>query len=117
MKLDGLTVYVPVAGSRLRGWILPGSGIVGTVQPGTGRVLIDYEGNKYGAASLGPYEERVYHAHDRHTWRGRGYPTIARALVPFEELIEVGFYDPETRTVHIDRQDVVDDWLAAAVPS
>jgi hypothetical protein len=92
VERDGRTVYVPVADSRLRGVIRRGSGIVGTAIPGPGRrVLIDFEGNLYGSLQMGEYEERVFHAYDRHVWKGRGYPTVARMIVEAEQLLEVGF--------------------------
>jgi hypothetical protein len=105
-KLEGRTVYVPAPDSHLRQTIAAGSGIVGTPQD-DGRVLIDYEGNLYGAAQLNDYTARVYHAHDRHVWPSgldpakpaTGYPTVARALVEGSELLEVGSYDPDSRTI------------------
>lgn len=87
-KRIGDTVYVPAADSHLRRSILPGSGIVGTAQDDR-QVLIDYEGDRYGQGRT--YEERIYHAWDRHTWGENGYPTVARMLVDADELIEVGF--------------------------
>jgi hypothetical protein len=148
-KRDGTTVYVPTLKSHLRRMILPGSGIVGTGQD-DGRVLIYYEGNKYGAASLADYGDRVYHAWGRMTWEGRGYPTISWALVDAGELLEVGFllvpeqpdeiaigaelrrrghFGPMSFAIRdsvrrelakprvvIDRQDIVDEWVAEARP-
>src|SRR5207253_7459535 len=68
-----------------------GSGIVGKVM-GDGNVLIDFEGAIHGQEMS--YEDRVHHAWGRHTWNdGRGYPTIARMVVPFKDLIEVGFLE------------------------
>lgn len=111
---DGRTVYVPAPGSDLRRTIAPGSGIVGTAVPGTDKVLIDYEGAIYGQAM--DYEERIYHAHDRHTWRGRGYPTAARVLVDAGELVEVGTL---TRIAHrpwvrvtLTRPELLEEWCA-----
>jgi hypothetical protein len=110
MKREGRTIYVPVPSSHLRNLIARGSGIVGTPQ-GNGRVLIDYEGNLYGAENLKTYEERVYHAHDHHTWGAYGYPTVARALVEAKELEPVGSFDPETKTVQINEHGILDEWL------
>ena len=110
----GTTLYVPNAGSPLRISIREGSGIVGTDVPGDDRVMIDYEGAIYGQSNIRTYEDRVWQAWGRHT---ENYPTVARAYVKREELIEVGFLDPERREIHVDRQDVVDEWCAVAVPS
>jgi hypothetical protein len=149
MKRDGTTIYVPVADSPLRRTIHPGSGIVGTPQPRTGRALIYYQGNESGLEAFETYEARCYHAWGRMTWKGRGYPTVATSVVSLEELIEVGFIIPPTAPdelaigealrrhgyfgpmsfdirdavrrelmqpkVQIDRQDVVDEWLATMV--
>jgi hypothetical protein len=49
---DVLDLYVPTRGSRLNDLIAPGSGIVGRIDPETRQVVIDYEGNLYGAANL-----------------------------------------------------------------
>jgi hypothetical protein len=76
-----LNVYVPAPGSDLG--IVPGSGIVGTPQD-DGLVLIDYEGNLYGASNIGTFEDRIHHAAGRHIMR---YPTVARLLVSASKLI------------------------------
>jgi len=92
--------------------IVAGSGIVGTPNPVEAMaadrmsfaermlndeplalVLIDYEGNLYGAVGLDTYEGRVRRAYERHVSR---YPTVARMLVPAAELVQIGWYDPET---------------------
>jgi hypothetical protein len=113
-----LTVYVPTDSSAeaLLG-IKPGSGIVGspehddplagmpalTDELTSGRIRIDYEGNLYFAHNLTTFEERVYHAADRHLYDGgRGYPTIARKWVPRRWLREVGVYDYATRRLVAD---------------
>lgn len=121
----GTTLYVPNADSHLRRMIHPGSGIVGTPYDTTAGGIyrpdgepsseIDYEGAVYGQANMATYEERVYHAWDRHVTR---YPTVARMVVPTDQLIEVGFLIPmpgDRPQIVIDRQDVVDEWCAATV--
>jgi hypothetical protein len=90
-----LRVYLPTPGRPTT--IAAGSGIVGTPQPG-GQVLIDYEGNLYRSRSMGCYADRVDTAASRHTTH---YPTVARALVPAEHLVHLGFYDPRTGTVDL----------------
>jgi hypothetical protein len=116
LQRDGRTVYVPSPTSPLRKTIRAGSGIVGTTQA-DGRILIDYEGNLYGAVGLEVYEERVFHAYDRHTWHGVGYPTVARQLVDRDEVIKVGTYNHEAKAVEISRRDLVDEWCNEAVPA
>jgi len=140
-KRLGDTVYVPCADSHLRRMIIAGSGIVGTAQPGTTRILIHYEGSKYGQFET--YEERVHHAWMRHV---EDAPTTAFAVVEKDELLEVGFLllrqqptdeqiaaEWRRRGYHgpmlpplvheirrelkqpvlvIDRQDIVDQWCA-----
>src|SRR5436305_2608893 len=86
---DGRTIYVPVADSHLRNMIRPGSGIVGTADPDSGRIVIDYEGAIYGQSMS--YEDKIFHAWGRHTHGEHGYPTVARAWVESEQLLEVGF--------------------------
>jgi hypothetical protein len=122
-----LHVYVP---KDDRYGILPGSGIVGSpveipaaLRPviieadEPARVRIDYEGGKFRQTEYEDFERRLLHAADRHTWNnGRGYPTIARMVVPAEELIEVGTYDydSERRVYRLEVTDktTLDAWIA-----
>lgn len=85
---EQIEVFVPRQPGKLP--ILPHSGIVGTAQA-AGMVLIDYEGNRYQAANIVSFADRVHHAWGRHS---TSYPTVARACIPAEELIAVGSYDP-----------------------
>lgn len=100
-----LDVYVPVEGSGAATIVLPKSAIVGTILP-AGVVRIDYEGNSHG--HLGTYAFRLLHAADRHV---SGYPTTARAYVQPDELILVGRYDIEERTLALEDFDALADWL------
>jgi hypothetical protein len=115
---NGRVIYVPTFGSYLRRTISSGSGIVGTTVPGTDppQVIIDYEGAIYGQAMS--YAEKVYHAFGRHTWQGRGYPTVARTTVPASELVEVGtlrpIAEPPWIELDITREDVVEEWLSSS---
>jgi len=110
------TVYVPRADSRLG--IDRGSGIVSIgrlVQSGqaTDRVLVDYEGNRYGAVNIVTYADRVAHAYDR---QRQQYPTVARALVARESLIEIGWYEPDVGSVVVfpgGARDDLAEWLDA----
>lgn len=102
-----LTIYVPRAASDLERMILPRSGIVGTMQT-EGRVLIDYEGNAYGAANMVTWADRVEHAAGRHVMR---YPTVARLEVIAFDLVPVGVFDTDGRTVTVGHVDEVCRWL------
>jgi hypothetical protein len=84
-----IAVYVPKGAAR---WLIArGSGVVGSRRGPTERVTIDYEGNLYGAVNLACYANRVARAYYRHA---TDYPTVARAYVPPEELLQVGWYEP-----------------------
>lgn len=80
------TIYIPKPGSTLDKTLIPGSGIVG--QRGSIGLIIFYEGNRYGAASLLTWPSRVRCAAGRMFAR---YGTIAKQLVLDETtLIPVG---------------------------
>jgi hypothetical protein len=105
-------VYVPRPGSRYEQLIDGGSGIVGTLEE-NGRIVLDYEGNRYSSPSLAGYADRVHHAAGRH---GVRYPTIARALVDPDEVIEVGDYDYETGVVTLygaEERELLEHWLGS----
>lgn len=115
-----MTVSVFVPSDLNRHDILPGSAIVGAWEFMVGRVMLDYEGNKYDAANLRRFVERCYHAWSRHVER---YPTVARIYVQGAEVIEVGTFDPERKIVTLNPLDepklvrwlgfTPDEWLAA----
>lgn len=87
-----LNVYVPKIGTNAHATIDAGSGIVGTVVAG-GEVRIDFEGNRYRTDNIRTWADKVFHAAGRHTFNeGRGYPTVARAHVPSEDLTCVGTF-------------------------
>lgn len=105
------TVFVPVPHSRAEALIDPGSGIVGdTAGQVEGRILVDFEGNRFGAANIATFADRVSHAADRSR---NNYPTTARAALPSEDLVAVGVFDPERGIVHLfpDRHQVLAAWL------
>jgi len=103
-------VYVPKAGTETARLVADGSGVVGS--PGReGLVTIDYEGAVYGQESLARYAVRVLHAADRHATR---YPTLARMVVPEEELVLVGWWIiPDRRVALADEaaRDLVATWI------
>lgn len=90
-------VYVPTG--RLAMLIDSGSGVVATKPARNGRVLIHYEGNRYGAVGMEIFANRVLHAHGRQV---AGYPTIAQTFAEEAELERVGSYDPVEGEVRLD---------------
>jgi hypothetical protein len=92
-----LAVYVPAAHRDVLS-IREGSGIVGATspEPVTGRVVIDYEGNLYGAANVRTWADRVLQAEGRHRVQ---YPTVAREAVRPDALVRVGTLHDESDRV------------------
>jgi hypothetical protein len=93
-RLGDLAVYVPNPDADPRDalavkHIAPESGIVGAIEPEgiTGMVVIDYEGNLYGAGNLKRWGDRVGCAEGRHRAQ---YPTVARIACPLGALTRVG---------------------------
>jgi hypothetical protein len=84
-----LPVYVPRVSHPEVGQIDPGSAVV-RLRLDDGRVAIHYEGNRYGSASMERFADRVAQAAARLRF---DYPTVAKARVPGESLVEVGRYD------------------------
>jgi hypothetical protein len=56
----------------------------------TPRVLVYFEGNKYGSEGMDLFEEKVKHAAGR---LQTDYPTIAKAWLPTEDFEVVGTYE------------------------
>lgn len=102
---EPLTVYVPADGSLPT--ILAGSGIVGSPLDGNGRIRLDYEGNKYRAANIVTFADRVYHAAGRHLVN---YPTVARMVITPERVLPVATFDGDR--VQIDGCGQISDGLA-----
>lgn len=95
--MTAVPVYVPAPGvTGTVSTILPGSGIVGirVESSAAAQVLIDFEGNRYGAVNIVTFADRCLHAHDRQT---TSYPTIARAIVTSEALVHVGWLGDKPR--------------------
>lgn len=84
------TVYVPnptVANLGIS-HILVGSAIVSDgVEDSESRIVIDYEGNRYGAQNLTRFAQRVLVAAER---QASAYPTVARMSVGAWHLTPVG---------------------------
>jgi hypothetical protein len=113
-----LNVYVPAPGRYTP--IEAGSGIVGVEthdQMGepTGSVVVDYEGNFFGAANIVTWADRIHHAASRHVNR---YPTTARSLLPADHLIAVGIYDYERGTLIVpgEHEARIAAWLGIPAP-
>jgi hypothetical protein len=102
-----IAVFVPAPG-KLEA-IIRGSGIVGTFVA-ENEVLIDFEGNRYGAVNLQSYGDRVRRAYERHKDR---YPTVARMVVRPAALRLVGHYDPGRNEVRLEvgGDELVRQWL------
>ena len=78
-----LTVYIPAANGKATS-IKRGSAIVG--HAAADGVLVDFEGNLYGADNLKTFEERLQCAAGRHD---TGYPTTARRSVEATDVVAV----------------------------
>lgn len=100
------TVYVPRPGRPTH--IAPGSGIVGVANDGLpdGQTLVYFEGGLYSTQPR-PYEDLVYHAADRMAVE---YPTIARAVLPTDDLIQVGYFDYAKVKLLVTDQAALDAW-------
>lgn len=103
-----LSIFVPTPGLRVTVRIAPRSGIVGTYYPNDQRVLIDYEGNLYGASNIKTYADRLRHAAGRHTER---YPTVARRFVTTIDVIQIGTFDYGTGEIEIMNPVLLAEWL------
>ncbi len=92
--MSAVNVYVPIGVAMLA--VDPRSGVVGTPQ-GDGKVLIDYEGNRFKAANIVTFADRVQVAYGRHNTH---YPTVARMLRNESEVELVATFDPQAGRVY-----------------
>lgn len=109
-------VYVPLPGTHLHATVAPKSGIVGRPydhQPG--KLLVDFEGAVHGQSNIVTFADRVMHAASR---QEASYPTIARMVVDQADVVLVGRFDPDERTVELlpDRA-LLCAWLGVDAPS
>lgn len=74
----------------------PKSGIVGVPARIDKNTLVYYEGNRYGAVNIVTWADRVDHAADR---LRTDYPTVAKAMVPTDQLTPVGTWDGQEITL------------------
>lgn len=104
-----LAVFVPTD-ETLREEIWKGSGVVGSLVGDTGRLRLDYEGNRELYES---FDTRVERAADRHLWEGPdgvGYPTSAMAYVDPETVEQVGWWYVEERRLEVTEPDLLRRW-------
>ena len=102
-------VFVPVYGAPSVARIAKGSGVVGVADDGfaaENRRLVHFEGDIYSAQPR-MFGDLVYHAADR---MATAYPTIARAVVPLADLVDVGYFDYSTRRLIITNQVALNAW-------
>ena len=106
-----LNVYVPCSNTFTATAIAKKSAIVGTQIED--RIMLDYEGNLYGAANLESWDECLLVAAFRHIDHA---PTVARIHANESELKQVGTFNPATRvfTPMPEMKDTLDDWLELA---
>lgn len=90
--------------------IAAGSGVVCQSAANDGSVIVDFEGNLYGAANLSRYADRVWHALGR---AQTSYPTVARIRVPLSDFVIVGVFDELWGRVIVDTEhrQLVAAWL------
>jgi hypothetical protein len=77
------------------------------------RLVLDYEGNRYGSESFKTWADRVHHAYGRQAQR---YPTAARSHVPASAVQIVATYNPlEGEITLLDGADInqLTLWLGA----
>src|SRR4051812_14214840 len=106
-----LPVYVPRQDHPEVAHIDGGAAVAG-LPLDDGYVDIYYEGNRYGSASMRRFGDRVAQAAARLRF---DYPTVAKARVPSELLVEVGRYDGVEGRVELRGEDAEDElcrWLA-----
>lgn len=75
---------------------------------GADEIVVDFEGNRYGATNMVTYADRASHAAGRHQVH---YPTVARLVVKAAQLIRVGSFDFRNERVHVDDRDALTAWL------
>lgn len=108
MQNTPIDVYVPVEGALALATVDPHSGIVGSGAQGwldsaeqndLHRIVLDFEGNRFQAANIVTFADRVSHAADRHKAH---YPTVARIVVDVDQVRRAGTFYPQWRRVEVD---------------
>jgi hypothetical protein len=72
--------------------------------------MVHYEGNFYGSENIKTFEDKCLLAAGR---AKDHYPTSSLTIVPLEEVIDVGVYDLDTNTFHLDENyhDLFNEWV------
>ncbi len=86
-----VSVFVPSCDSLK--FLDPGSAIIGVHRDDGATVDIWFESNRYDAANIITFADKLAHAHGRHV---TAYPTSARSVVALNDLVHVGTFDPAT---------------------
>lgn len=91
-----------IVGSHARQWFEEREALIDgrlpkQVAPDT-NLIVDYEGNRYGALNMQTYADRALVCAGRHK---KKYPTVARCVVPAKRLIRVATFDYETEQVEL----------------
>lgn len=110
-----LQVFVPRPGSLPCARIHNGSAIVGLFEEGEETVLVDFEGNLYGASNIVNFADRVFIAASRHLDRA---PTISRARFNCQDLLMIGYWDHDDRrlTINPELRHELDYWVRHQLP-
>jgi hypothetical protein len=74
-----------------------------------GLVLVDYEGNLYGALNMRCFADHLHHAAARQAAR---YSTVARMALPREALRVVGSYDLAAKRFVCTDPEALAAWVA-----
>ena len=106
--LTHLPVLVPVEDTHWSKVIIKGSALVAFPSNFKhGKTLIHYEGNKFGSPDMVRFADKCFSAASRGLV---GYPTNATAFIAPSDLIEVGTYDIEQKTVAITNPEPLLAW-------
>lgn len=97
-----------IVGSPARQWLEDREALIDgrtprQVAPDT-NLVVDYEGNRYGAMNMQTYADRALVCAGRHK---EHYPTIARVIVPAKRLIRVATFDYGSEQVQLLGEDEV----------
>lgn len=98
-----LAVVVPIADAGMS--IVPGSACVAAPIDGSNLWDVYYEGDVYNTGMT--FDDKLLHAAGRLIQR---YPTIARMVLAEPQLLFVGLYDYETKTLDVESREVLDGW-------
>jgi Zn-dependent M16 (insulinase) family peptidase len=104
-----LNVFIPLNNKLTN--IAAGSGIVGReLHDEPSRLKLYFEGNLFCSENLTQFTDKVMHASDRLITK---YPTIAFTSAAKEQVVEVGTYDTDSRTldIHTEQLSALKGWV------